>query len=175
MRPPTRTFENQETLNVGDKKIVLTDVGPAHTRGDVLVHVPDDRTIFTGDILFIDGTPIMWEGPVQNWLNACDYILALDVETIVPGHGPITDKDGVRRVKDYLAYVDEQARVRFDAGVFVDDAIHDISLDGFAHWRDSERIAVNVHTLYKEYAQDQTSHDVVALFAAMAKAKIALS
>ena len=59
------------------------------------MYVPADKTLFTGDILFIDGHPIMWAGPVENWIAACETILAMDVETIVPGHGPVTDKKGV--------------------------------------------------------------------------------
>lgn len=69
--PPTRTFEGQLDLKVGDKPLHLIEVGPAHTRGDVLVHSPADKTIFTGDILFIEGTPVMWQGPVGNWIKAC--------------------------------------------------------------------------------------------------------
>jgi len=87
----------------------------------VLVHLPDDRKVFTGDILFIDGTPIMWAGPVANWIAACDRIMAMDADVIVPGHGPITDKAGVRRVQDYLAFCDREARKRFDAGLSVRD------------------------------------------------------
>jgi cyclase len=41
---------------------------PAHTRGDVIVHVPEARTVFTGDILFVGGTPIVWAGPLSNWI-----------------------------------------------------------------------------------------------------------
>src|SRR5215469_309663 len=61
---PTTTFETELTRRVGDKEVRLIHVGPAHTTGDILVHVPTDRTVFTGDILFIEGHPIMWEGPV---------------------------------------------------------------------------------------------------------------
>ena len=46
---------------------------------------PADRTVFTGDILFIGGTPIVWAGPLSNWVAACDLILGLDVEAVVPG------------------------------------------------------------------------------------------
>jgi glyoxylase-like metal-dependent hydrolase (beta-lactamase superfamily II) len=92
-RLPTRTFEGRLDLSVGTKRVELIEVGPAHTRGDAMVFVPGDRTIFTGDILFIEGTPIVWAGPVQNWIGACERILALDVETIVPA----TDHDARRR------------------------------------------------------------------------------
>jgi glyoxylase-like metal-dependent hydrolase (beta-lactamase superfamily II) len=71
--------------------------------------------VYTGDILFIGGHPAVWAGPVSNWIAACDRILGWDVETIVPGHGPITDKAGVRRLRDYFVHVSTEARMRFDA------------------------------------------------------------
>ncbi len=166
---PSRTFTGELRLKVGDKTVELIEVGPAHTRGDILAHVPADRAIFTGDILFIDGTPIMWAGPVANWIAACDRILAMDVDIIVPGHGPITDKAGVRRVKDYLAFCDREARKRYDAGLSVRDADHDIALGDFASWGDSERIAVNVDTLYRGYRGDASRPDTVGLFALMSE------
>ena len=168
MRTPTRTFTGELSLKVGDKRVNLIEVGPAHTMGDVLVHVPDDKTVFTGDILFIDGTPLMWAGPVSNWIAACEHICEMDVDVIVPGHGPITDKDGVRRVAAYLAYIDTEARKRYDAGLSVEEAIQDIALDDFGSWGDAERIAVNVDTLYREYRGDAAVTPVVELFRLMA-------
>jgi len=167
--PPTRVFDGELTLHVGAKRVELIEVGPAHTRGDVLVWVPEDRTIFTGDILFIEGTPIMWNGPVGNWIGACDRMLALDVETVVPGHGPITDKAGIRAVSDYLRYIEKESRKRFDAGLSPADAARDISLTDFESWGDPERIAVNVDTLYREFRGDTSGPDVLALLGLMAE------
>lgn len=112
---------------------------------------PGDRTVFTGDILFIGGHPAVWDGPVSNWIKACDMILSWDVETIVPGHGPITDKQGVLALKGYFEYVTAAARKRFDAGMSADEAARDISLDAYRDWIDDERIIVNVHALYHEF------------------------
>ena len=50
---------------------------------------------YTGDILFIGGTPIVWAGPLSNWIAACDLMLGLDADTVVPGHGPLTDAAGI--------------------------------------------------------------------------------
>lgn len=166
---PTRTFDGDLTLMVGSKAVQLLEVGPAHTKGDVLVYVPAERTVFTGDILFIDGHPIVWAGPIGNWINACERILAMDVAVIVPGHGPITDKEGVARVKGYLEYLATAARQRFEAGLSVMEAARDIALDAYASWSDAERIVVNVHTLYREFSGDTTPVDIVALFGHMAQ------
>jgi glyoxylase-like metal-dependent hydrolase (beta-lactamase superfamily II) len=168
-RLPTRTFEGALELRVGDKRVELIQAGPAHTRGDCLAFVPADRTLFSGDILFIDGTPIVWAGPIQNWIDACERILALDVETIVPGHGPITTKRGASAVRDYLVYIRAQARSRFDAGLSARDAAFDIALGDYDAWGDAERIAVNVATLYREFSDDPKPPNVVELFGSMAE------
>jgi cyclase len=170
-RTPTKTFSGRMDLKVGSKDVRLIEVGPAHTGGDVLVHVPGDRTVFTGDILFIDGTPLMWAGPVGNWIRACEAIIAMDADVIVPGHGPITDKAGVRRVADYLAYIDGEARKRFKAGLGVREAALDIALGDYANWGDAERIAVNVDSLYREYRGDGVVTPVIELFALMAEVR----
>lgn len=167
--PPTHTFDGELDLRVGDKLVHLIEVGPAHTRGDVLVHSPTDRVVFTGDILFIDSTPIMWQGPVKNWIKACLLIEAMDVDLIVPGHGPITDKHGVANVRHYLQYVHDQARARYDAGMEAFEAAKDIALCEYSAWSDPERIAVNVDSLYREFAGQQAHTDILELMNRMAE------
>ncbi len=165
---PTTTFQGEKTVSVGDKTVRLVEVGPAHTRGDVLVHVPQDKTVFTGDILFIEGHPIIWAGPVGNWIDACDRILAMDVDTVVPGHGPITDERGVTALRDYLDYIDREARTRYDAGMDSFEAARDINLDDFSSWGDAERIAVNVAALYREYSGGEEQVEPLEIFQRMA-------
>ena len=168
LTPPTKTFEDELTLKVGDKEVHLIEVGPAHTLGDTLVHIPTDRVVFTADILFIGGHPIIWAGPTSNWLRACDRILAMDVETIVPGHGPITDKQGVIEVKTYLEYIFQEARKRYEAGMPALEAAMDIPLDRYATWTDGERIAVNIASIYRELGGDSAQPDMVSSFSLIA-------
>jgi glyoxylase-like metal-dependent hydrolase (beta-lactamase superfamily II) len=165
---PTTTFETEITRTVGDKRVHIIHVGPAHTAGDALVHVPADRLVFTGDILFIEGHPIMWDGPAGNWIAACDRILAMDVETVVPGHGPITDKRGVQAVRDYLVYVRDEARKRFDVGLSAFEAARDIDMRDYDSWGDGERIVVNVVSLYREFSGVSPDIDFATLWGEMA-------
>jgi glyoxylase-like metal-dependent hydrolase (beta-lactamase superfamily II) len=169
LTPPTKTFEGRLNVDVAGTAVELIEVGPAHTRGDVLAYVPGEKTMFTGDILFIDGTPIVWAGPFENWINACDLILGLDLETIVPGHGPITDKKGVAAVRDYLAYVEVEATKRHEAGMTVEEAARDIALGQFTTWGEKERIAVNVDTIYRQLSGSTGGPDVAHLFSLMAE------
>ena len=168
--PPTETFDGELRLRVGAKEVVLFEVGPAHTKGDVLVWLPQDRVLFTGDILFIQGTPIVWAGPVSNWIAACERIAKLDAAVIVPGHGPLTDAKGALEVRDYLVHVSTKAREAYDAGLSPADAARELPLGSFASWGDAERIAVNVHTLYREWSGGaQGEANALELFGLMAE------
>jgi len=168
-RLPSQTFEGRLALRVGDRDVHLLEVGPAHTAGDAIVHIPDGGTVFTGDILFIEGTPIMWDGPVENWLRACDRILGLGADVLVPGHGPVTDASGVRDVQQYLGYVRDEARQRFESGMSAEDAADDIDIGDFRDWGDPERIAVNVETLYRGFDPTRLPPAVPQLFVRMAE------
>ena len=160
---PTRTFEGELALHVGGRQVQLIQVGPAHTQGDLLVYVPDAKTLYSGDILFLGSTPVTWAGPMDNWLAALDHILEMDIDAIVPGHGPVTDKRGVRQVKAYLEYVNTQVQQRYDAGLSARDAAHDIvqgddfAQQPFARWNSPERIMTTAHTLYR-HLQGRTDH-----------------
>ena len=171
---PTRTFDQRLEVEVGGRVIELIEVGPAHTRGDTIVHVPDARTVYTGDILFIGGTPIVWAGPLSNWVAACDLMLGMDVEHVVPGHGPLTDKAGIVAVRDYLAFVDGAAAARHAAGVDAWDAAHDIAREigareEFRGWSEFGRITVNVDTAYRALDPAHVSPDVIEQFRRMAE------
>jgi glyoxylase-like metal-dependent hydrolase (beta-lactamase superfamily II) len=165
---PTDPFDGELTVMVGDRPIRLHEVGPAHTRGDVLVEVPDQRVVFTGDICFIGGHPIVWSGPVGNWIAALDRILAMDVDVVVPGHGPVSDKVAVAELKAYFEYLRAQTRARFEAGLSPMEAARDIDLDGFGGWTEAERLVVNVTTIYRELGAEVPT-DALSLFSQMAE------
>lgn len=168
LREPTETFDGALDVDVGGRAVRFMELGPAHTGGDAIAFIPDANVVFTGDLLFVGGTPIAWAGPVQNWLDACERILELGARTLVPGHGPITDDSGVRDIQRYFLYVREEARKRFDAGMSASDAADDIDVSDFADWGEQERIVVNVETLYGEFDPSREAAPVAAQFMAMA-------
>jgi cyclase len=168
-RAPDETFTDRLTMHVGDRRIELMDLGPAHTHSDTVVVVPDARTVFTGDLVFVHGTPIMWAGPLANWLRACDTLCDLEVDTFVPGHGPVTDRSGVLDIRRYFEHVRAQVVERQQGGVSSHDAAFDLDLDEFADWPDSERIVVTVDSLYRELDPTHVSPTPSELFALMGR------
>ncbi|MGW3283461.1 MBL fold metallo-hydrolase [Streptomyces sp. NPDC001002] len=146
----TRTFDHELTVDVGGTEVTLINLGPAHTAGDSVVFVPSERVLYAGDLLFIGGTPISWAGPVSNWITACDRMLALEPDLVVPGHGPVIAAAGIHQVRDYLIWVREEARARHEKGMTPQDAMRDINLGRFARLDERGRIAQNVLAVYYE-------------------------
>ncbi|MDQ6697826.1 MAG: MBL fold metallo-hydrolase [Actinomycetota bacterium] len=171
--PPTRTFSGELELDVGGRRVTLLEVGPAHTGGDVIAWLPDDGVVFTGDILFVGGTPIMWAGPISNWVRACERIDALAPTVVVPGHGPITDLDGVREVANYLRFVRDGVIARHGAGMSPDEATRDLDLEingtRFNGWTDRERLVVTVHNAWSEVEPGFEAPAITDLFMKMAE------
>jgi cyclase len=165
---PDRTFDGTLDLVVGDTNVRLEELGPAHTAGDVIVWVPGRRVVFTGDLLFIGGHPIVWAGPVSNWVAALDHLLAMDVDTIVPGHGPVTDKDGVRELRAYFVELLAAARPLWEEGLTPLDAARRVRIDRAVGWGEAERMAVNVAACFREFEGSSEPPQMGLLMADMA-------
>ncbi len=153
--PPNSTFSGKLTLDVGGRLVHLVELGPAHTAGDLVVYLPDDRVVIAGDILFFGTTPILWDGSVRNWVRACEHILSWKVDTVVPGHGPITDLSGVDAVRQYWQFLHSAVQHQYDHGRPAYQAAlriatsHAFRSQPFAGWDCPERLMINVHTIYR--------------------------
>ncbi|WP_020664595.1 MBL fold metallo-hydrolase [Amycolatopsis benzoatilytica] len=145
-----QTFADELKLDIGGVAVEVRRLGPAHTEGDSVVWVRDEGVLYAGDLLFIGGTPITWAGPVSNWIAACDAMLAMDAQFIVPGHGPVTDAGGVRDVRDYLEWVQAESAARYQRGMTPEEAMRDISLGRYADLDEAGRLAQNVLAVYYE-------------------------
>jgi glyoxylase-like metal-dependent hydrolase (beta-lactamase superfamily II) len=176
--PPTRDFEGELSLEVGGRKLRLLEVGPAHTPGDLVVQVPDAGVVYSGDILFVGATPVMWAGPVINWIGAIERLLALDADTYVPGHGPVCGRDEAEAVKRYWVWLEAAARHRFGLGMSAWEAARDIALSPefstheWASWSAPERIVINVDTLARErrgeLGGEASPRELITLFSRVA-------
>jgi 2-keto-4-pentenoate hydratase/2-oxohepta-3-ene-1,7-dioic acid hydratase in catechol pathway/glyoxylase-like metal-dependent hydrolase (beta-lactamase superfamily II) len=168
LRNADQTFDDQLTIDVGGREVRLLNLGPAHTAADSVVHVTDAGVLFAGDLLFIGCTPIVWAGPIANWVAACDAMIALDAPTVVPGHGPITDPDGIRGVRGYLVHVADQAEAAYRKGLSFVEAADRMDLGEYASWLDAERIVINVYQRYRELDPGTPELPVMGLFAMQA-------
>jgi cyclase len=152
-RLPDVTFDG-ETLDLvlDERRIRLLHFGTGHTRGDVLVYLPDNRILFTGDLGFLYVTPLAHEGHIGNWIRVGRRVLdEIDADIVVGGHGPIGTKRDLAKMQAYLALVHGGARRAFDAGASEREAVESIDLGEYAEWVEAERIVPNVMRCYQEF------------------------
>lgn len=150
LRAPTTLFDDRLDLQLDGLRVELIYVGPAHTSGDAIVHIPEHRIAFVGDVLFRLCTPIGWDGTYAKWLEALDRIAALQPEQIVPGHGPVCGVEGLHELGAYLRYVRSEAERHFHAGRSALEAAKRIELGPYAGWTQPERLIFNVERAYRE-------------------------
>lgn len=169
LTPPTTLLDDHLDLDLDGVRVELHYVGPAHTQGDVIVHLPRERVVFTGDVLFRRCTPIGWEGTYANWIAALDRVIALAPEIVVPGHGPLGGIEGPREMKAYLEYVRGESRRFFDAGLSALEAAKRLDLGPYAGWTEPERLIFNVERAYRELRGEpfDAPIDVMAMFRGM--------
>lgn len=107
---PTLTFSDRMQINLGNETVELIRVAPSHTGGSIVVSMPAKKLLFAGDILFTDFHPFLADGDISGWVTTIDALLAMDVEKIIPGHGPLSAKKDLRDMKEYLLQFDKKAR-----------------------------------------------------------------
>jgi cyclase len=107
---PVLTYDNKMTIDIGDEQIELIHSRHSHTNGDTLVYLPGKKILFTGDILFTNYHPFLAEGNIEEWVKELDEIRAMDVEKMIPGHGPLSGKRDLDDMKDYIVKFDQKAR-----------------------------------------------------------------
>ncbi|MET9700298.1 MBL fold metallo-hydrolase [Streptomyces sp. NPDC006529] len=147
---PDLTYSERVTVHVGDTEVEVMHPGVAHTVGDSVVWLPRQRTVFTGDLVFAEGTPFLAMGSLAGSLRALELLRALDAETVVPGHGPLTDPSAYEATERYLRYVDHLAQEGRERGDTPLETARRADLGEFAHWRESERLVANLHRAYAE-------------------------
>lgn len=152
-RLPNTTFDGAAIeLTVGDRRAHLLHYGAAHTRGDVIVYLPDERILFAGDLAFFYVTPLAHEGHIGRWIDVVERILReVDAAHIVPGHGPVGTYDDWHVMLGYLRLIHDAARRAFDAGVPEREAIRSIDVGEYGEWTEADRVVPNVARCYQEF------------------------
>jgi cyclase len=117
VRAPTVTLNDHLTLHRGGREIRLLFLGRGHTGGDVVVFLPTERLVITGDLL-VEGTSYIGDSFVPEWIETLDRLRALEFDTVLPGHGSVFT--GKAKIDDFQAYLRDfwsQARALHAAGV----------------------------------------------------------
>jgi cyclase len=149
---PDLTYTDALSLHLGAREVRLWHPGPAHTSGDTVVFLPGERLAVVADLLFSGSFPIARSADLAGWIAALDELQAMELDTIVPGHGPISTRRELGEMRDYLVAVREAVRPYAEAGAPLQRALAEIRLDRYASWVHPDRVPQAIERAYAELA-----------------------
>ncbi len=135
-RLPHQTYRERMSLYLGGKEIQIIHIGPAHTRGDSIVFVPEDRIVYVSELLFYNRFPWMNSGYIE-WINAIDVVLDLDADIFVPGQGPMNfddprdSREALIRFRQILVDARDAVQAEIERGATEDQVVTSVLLSQY--------------------------------------------
>ncbi len=148
-------FRDAFELHLGGKSVVARHLGFGHTNGDAVILFPEHRVLPTGD-LFVRGAPFIDYangGSSEAWMKTLDAILALDFDTVIPGHGPVSRREDLVRFKTSFETVRSRVRELQRAGKSRDEVARELKVDDLPGWSLTGLFAKSLPGLYDEIAR----------------------
>jgi len=139
---PSIVFQGQMTLWMGKTEVRLMQLGRGHTKGDTVVWLPDERVLFSGDLVEYGATPYTGDAYLRDWPRTLDNVAALDPVALVPGRGdalttPDNVRDGIQGTRDFLSKMYHSVSEGRAAGKDLQDVYqetYDTLKPDFGHW-----------------------------------------
>ena len=150
--PAQVTYEHglEFTLCESPVKLIHPEDG-AHTIGDTMVFLPEEKVLFAGDVVWVDYHPNLEDANIEGWLRALEAISKLDVDHVVPGHGHVSDKGCVAPLARYLREFDQKFRRLVRDGVSKRQIPRELEIAGTEDWKLKTIVERNVEMLHEKY------------------------
>jgi glyoxylase-like metal-dependent hydrolase (beta-lactamase superfamily II) len=150
--PPRITYQEEIDFTLGETTLRLLHPGKgAHTSGDTMVYLPDEKVLFAGDVLWVGYHPNLEDADIGGWLRALGGISKMSVDHIVPGHGPVAGKSSVAPLAKYLRNFDASFKRLVREGVPKERIAEELVMEGTEEWRLKMIVERNVSVLYERY------------------------
>ncbi len=142
LQGPSETFEEEKLIEMGRFRVEVKNLGPAHSPGDIVVWLPEQSLVISGDMAFHERLlPIFDDTDTAGWLESWEVFEALEATYVIPGHGHPTNMDQVRRyTKDYLVYLRGQIGELLEEGGTLEQAYY-VDQTPYAHLDTFEQLA----------------------------------
>lgn len=151
LTPPTKTFTNTFSMRVGSASFELVYLGNGHTDGDIIVYLPTERLIFTGDLLYTNRLPWVQDGNIKNWREALKKVEWFEADTYVPGHGMIADKKGLKKFGKYFDDLTDEVSKMKKQGKDISTIMKIISLPKYKNWlKYNDWLGLNAKKVWEE-------------------------
>ncbi len=153
--PPHITFEDTLDLHMGDKKLVVINLG-GHTSATSGVYIPELKVLVAGDTVVSNTHPYMGQGNLGQWMKALETIKGMDIEAIIPGHGEVCGMETVDGLVDYFNELRRQVGELAKAGKSKEEASEQVDLLNYFPFEEESRdmavvcVASGVELAYDE-------------------------
>ncbi|NQV01411.1 MAG: MBL fold metallo-hydrolase [Bacteroidia bacterium] len=142
------TFEENLTIYGTERDVELFEFS-GHTNCDVVMYLPKEQILFTGDLVFIGCHPFLADGEYQNLRSSLNKLMEMDVEKVVPGHGTVGTKDDITRMIEYIEVVYNLSKDYVEKGKDIEQ-VADIKIPlPFDTWFLSNFFTINIRFMYK--------------------------
>jgi len=129
---PNETFDTTHEISLGGKTLRASYLGRGHTSGDLVTLFVEDRVIHLGDLLFNHRYPnidLEAGGSIEQWIGTLDRVLAMDgYDRVIPGHGAVTDREGVRQFQSFLKELWQQVSNAVRENESLDETLRSVRL-----------------------------------------------
>jgi len=154
---PDELVDDKREIKLGNTVVQLLHFGHAHTPGDMVVWLPQQKIIYTGDIVYTERMlGVLTISHSGNWVQVFDKLAQLDPKIVIPGHGHPTNLERARKeTRDYLVYLREEVGKSLDRGDTLQDAVEKIDQSGFKHLANFDQLARrNANQVYLEMEKE---------------------
>jgi len=132
--PPNTTLKRKLTLYRGEREIQMHHLGRGHTGGDVIVFLPAEKVVFTGDLLPATA-PYLGDSWPEEFIETLEKLRSLDFDTILPGHGPvIRDLSHIDFTQNYIRKYWESVKASHSKGFSIDEATVRFDMSGYENY-----------------------------------------
>ena len=151
--PPNMTFETSMQLYFGGRELDLKYFGRAHTSGDIYIHLPNEKIVFTGDVAQDGGVPYLGDCYPVDWPETDNKLAGLPIERFMSGHGPIGDHQALEGARDFIHNLVDSVKSAITDGQNATQASESVInqlTPQYGNWRSFDRIGENLISVYEK-------------------------
>lgn len=145
---PSLTFTDKLVFHGSSRSAELITYGGGHTGSDSFLYLPGERIAIMGDLVQVHHQPMFVHGDPTNWRSILDRVKTLDIQTILPGHGPLGKLEDIELIQQYLLTLEELAQSALSAGKGLEDTLKITLPEPFASWEAQEVFGWNLEMLF---------------------------
>ncbi len=152
---PSLTFDERIDLLMKPFRLKVMYFGRGHTEGDIAIYVKELRLLISGGLITHNCFPDMADSYIDEWMSALIEMENLDVETLIPGEGPVGGRPAMIQMKHFFIILKREVMKNLEAGqslIETQEAVYPILAGKYSHWKGKDRIKGIIKRAYLEFS-----------------------